>query len=919
MEKTFLEQVVDDVLATGVPLDKMAIILPSRRSITFFYRAMSERMKEPILPPKCLTLDDLIRTILPRSPIDPLTARLELYEAYVEVYPEPEPFEYFDAWSSAILKDFNTIDTYLIEASALYRDLRNLKEVDEEWSFMQEEWGSHQSDYNTFWKGLAPLYEQFHKRLEVTGRMALGHALKEVVQRKEQSILAEMSLIWMVGFNALSPAEIALLDLLHGSGRLRVLWDAAPFYLEDQDNTAGLFIRKWLHRPWHQKVFGPSDEKEVTNITYSAHPHGLAQCKFAGERVLELAQEEEQVAIVLADESLLPAMLQSIPEAIRAVNVTMGLSIQGQKAFQLTEFYMSMMMDAKRNAGLTERWTVHAHSVMRWMESAQETGLLDEEEVERIRKRLIAERWIRLDRIQLDELFPPNISELFYAMADEVEILGRLNRLLGQVKTINALDQGIKESMMDVLLTLEEKVRSYPFIHQLDLLWKFLRSAWLQEKTSFIGEPLEGVQIMGLLETRALDFKKVILVGANEGALPKARRFDTFIPALIRSHYGLPTQKEEDAVFAYYFYRLLQYPSHIHITYGSEKNDNGGGEMSRYLKQLVYGAPQAFGWKTELRAMNTPDHSSPSTLPELIVIRSPEISKAILNFFSSGVSVSRLNEFIRCPLDFYFKKILGLKEKETLEAEVASSELGNLVHNVLEDLFRERIGKGNLVKEDIRSMSKSYGERLTREIKAQGLEVMMQSGESALTKAMAFKMLGNFFERELQRIERDQIEVLGVEEEEEFTLDVEVGDVMVTVRFTAKIDRKDRVGNQVWILDYKTGKVDSRSLKLKSLDPEDLFDPDQSKSLQLLYYTWIFWRAKGIMAKAGIISMLGMETEPTTLSLEGRNVLEEVDLLTFEGRLKEKIIELYMTESFEHNEEHGLYCDYCPVPAERSY
>jgi RecB family exonuclease len=424
---------------------------------------------------------------------------------------------------------------------------------------------------------------------------------------------------------------------------------------------------------------------------------------------------------------------------------------------------------------------------------------------------------------------------------------------------------------------------------------------------------------MGLLETRALDFKKVILVGANEGSLPKARRFDTFIPALIRSHYGLPTQKEEDAVFAYYFYRLLQYPSEVHITFGSEKNETGGGEMSRYLRQMIYGAPQSFGWRAEMKPLSAAVSTDDSGFPELIIQKSPEISKAIEKFMIKGVSVSRLNEFLRCPLDFYFKKLLGLKEKESLEEEVGSNELGDLVHEVLEDLFKERIGKGQLVKQDIQAMAKVHGELLTQKIKSKGLERIMESGESALTKAMAFKMLGNFFQREIVRIDEQRIEVIGIEEVKEYILDLVLGGTSIPVKFTAKIDRHDRVGEEHWILDYKTGKVDPKYLKLKSLEPVELFDPDHSKSLQLLYYTWLYWRATGILAKPGIISMLGMDTEPYTLTLDGRSDLKESDLLSFEELLKEKLVELYELESFQHDEEHGFYCDYCPVPAEKSF
>ena len=914
--KTFLEQVVDEMLSNGIPLTDQALILPSRRAITFFHRALAQRLDKPVMTPQCLTLEDLLHKEQEVGLIDPLKARLILYQAYQEIMEDPEPFELFDSWSSAILKDFNTVDTYLIDAKVLYRDLRSLKEI-EEWSFQDDEEGPEQRSFNHFWMKLGELYEKFHALLEEIGMDSSGHALRNLVALGKP-ILNKKKAVHFAGFNAMSPAETALLDAIHGEGRLTMYWDAAAFYVDDADNPAGMFIRRWQLKPWSQKVLGSWSANQEKKITYSGHPNAISQCRHAGRVLGQFENSGLQTALVLADESLLPSMLESLPDELKAVNVTMGMSIQGHALYQLISHYFMILLDAKRSKELHGAWQIHAKSFQRWSESAVDAGIMNPEEMRSLHAHILGSRIIFIKEDELRAWSNGKVHALLKELESDLHSINRLIDLLQDMPLDHALDQGIRDSVLEIMLSLRETISDFPFVHELEQIWKCLRTSLSQQKISFIGEPLEGVQMMGLLETRALDFKQVILIGVNEGNLPKSKRFDTFLPNDIRRHYKLPTQTEEDAVFAYYFYRLMQHPEQMAITYRSEKDATGGGEMSRYLRQLVLGASKQHGWQAMMVQDAAYTELKQVRGPEVIVQNSPELQTQIQEFFRKGVSVSRLNDYLRCPLDFYFKKLLGLKEKEELEEEVGSSELGDVVHEVLENLYKPYAGQGSLAEVDILKLKKSSREELSKVIVEKGLSAIMESGESALVKEMAKRMLSNFFTKELGRLKKGHLEVKSLEEVLAVEIEIESKAKKLTVRCTAKVDREEVNAQGTMIIYYKTGKVDSTSLKFKEISSEEIFIPSKAKALQLLYYTWIYWKSKKRIAKAGIISMVGKEPEPLSLTI-GNESLKEEDLIAFEALLKNKLVEIYELDSFEHDAEHGTYCHYCPEVVELNY
>jgi RecB family exonuclease len=917
---TFLHRVIDSMLATDVPLEDQVLVLPSRRAITFFKSALTSYFDHPVFLPRLLTMDDLAREISGLGPLDQVSTALELYDSYCEVYNDAEPYEAFESWTGAILRDFNTIDTYLIDAAMVYKDLRLLKEINE-WSFAAEELQGDQVAFNLFWQRLGALYARFNKRLSARGLSYSGAILRraseEVVKKK---VFPSFNRITFAGFNAISPAEVALFDQFHAEDRLYVLWDDAPFYRDNPIDPAGLFLRRWAAKDWSQ-TFG-SNPQEAIELHLAAHPNAISQVTWAGSMLATTSTPFDRIALVLGDEKLLTPLLDRFPKELEHVNITIGISFSETTVFKFIAAFFRMHIAAERVIASGGEWALHYDELRKWTEMATHFGLLQKSFGALLESKIHEERIIFFTAKALDELLAEGQQAHFGLLPlTKADLLAAAVRQLKELKNKDKLITGVAQRMTELFYEVEQIIDQYAFIHRVDSLWKCIKGGLSRERISFVGEPLQGLQVMGLLETRALDFDEVILLGANEGALPKAQRFDSFLPYDLRRYYGLPAQQEEDAVFAYYFYRLFQGAKRLHIAYTSERDELGGGEQSRYLAQLAGGLPQKAGLKVNIQESTYSPLSREVPLPWVEVQKTAAVKQSILEWYTGrGVSFSRLSEYSRCPLDFYYRTVLGMGEQKEVEEELGSSDLGDIVHRVLELAYTPLKGKGILKQGDIRNLGKNYPILLQQVIADKGMEAMTTSGESALVMAVAKHMLKNFFLREEQRIEKEQVQVQALEEDWKMTRDLRIADEMYSIKFIAKIDRIERGEDAEVLIDFKTGRVKTEDVVMKEMTAESLFDAKKSKALQLIYYVWFYWRyTEGKLAKAGIISMVGLEAETHTLLLEGAALPSPEQLLRFEEYLFEHLAEIAGDGVFVHDTEQGFFCNYCIEKAERSW
>jgi len=918
----FLDALAEHVLKQPYELKYQCIVLPSRRSVMLFKQAISKRVDKPIILPHTLTMADLAVRVSGLQRIDPLKAVLELYEAYTDSFPmgERDSFERFQGYATAILHDFNMVDTYLIPVQSLYQDLAYLKSLNEwamqsEWSFSEgAELSEGQQDFNQFWQSLGPLYDAFHDRLHAQNVGYGGMLLKAMTERQEwPKEFRGIQMFLIAGFNVLAPAEVEFMDGLHQEGRLQVAWDYPEAIVNNPDDPASHFMRKWLRKPWNKAtlITDPS-AMTTTEVGIHASPNVVSSVRWVGEEVSRILDEEgraDGIAIILADEGMLGPLLDALPKDLDGVNVTMGIPLKGHSVFQLVEAFMHMQLDALRYWRLSGEFRLSAKSLVDLIHALQAMGA--GEGLVEARRRLGSDGISHLSLASIEELPWPEDFPPFIQSDNGHGLLDSLLNVLTFSNPESMEDSAMVDRVKTLVQGLKRSLKEYDFVQEPEIVWSFLRSTLSREQIPFIGEPLAGLQVLGLMESRALDYKHIFMLGANEDKLPRARNYKTFLPYDLRMAYGLPGLLEEEAGFAYYFYRLLGRSSSVQLIH--ERSDEmGGGEQSRYLTQLISGIPSSFGLDVDVSVSRIPMKNTPLTPSLDAVEANAEVREALLEYFSKRISFSGLSKFFRCPMDFLYGTVFQLQDEEIPEG-MENNDLGDLVHSVLESTYREFIGtRASLLDiEGLTWISKQLPDRMREAIEADYSE-RVRYGIGALTKDVAIEMLERFIQGERSWIDRNgAVMVEKVEVMEYLTIPMDWNGSLLDLRFKAKIDRIDRRGDRIWLIDYKTGRVDEGKLKLKGMDDEKLFHPDFSKGLQLLYYAWFYWRRNGVIPIPAIIALGGADTTPLVLEYQD-GPLDDEALEEFERKLLEQIGGILSAEVFAHDMEQGKYCMLCP-------
>ncbi|NNK79927.1 MAG: hypothetical protein HKO93_00390, partial [Flavobacteriales bacterium] len=457
---SFLKHVADRLLDGSLTMREQMVILPSRRSITYLKHILAKSIDRPIFLPRIVTMDQLASEISGMERLDPVSVGLELYATYSDLYKDAEEFEVFDSWSGAILKDFNTVDTYLIEAADLYTDLRHLKEINE-WSFLEEELGADQQKYNNFWKRLGPLYIRFNERTELTGKTYSGAIMRKASdQMRTKRAFPNMKRILFAGFNALSNVEISILDRFHEEGRLEICWDDSRFFTSQSINPAGHFMRQWKQKEWIQSF--SEDDDSTCEIEIASHPHAISQCMWAGS-LLSDGEGEGDIAIVLADETLLGPLLDQFPSNIDHVNITIGLSFTHSQVYLFLKDYFLLHIRAEKAKNTGQIWQVHHEDLTRWAETSSRFHLIADHIVKSIDKKTKEGRQVFYNEEHLRELLgSEKVSRYGLFNVKMNNLINFSVQLLRDVRSSDRITVGIAERLIEIVTDTSEVISNYP-------------------------------------------------------------------------------------------------------------------------------------------------------------------------------------------------------------------------------------------------------------------------------------------------------------------------------------------------------------------------------------------------------------------------------------------------------------------------
>ncbi|CAN5457715.1 PD-(D/E)XK nuclease family protein [soil metagenome] len=955
--QSFLEKTVDYLHEKyGDDISELCIVLPNRRAGLFLKTHFSKKLKKTFWSPEILATEDFVSLLAELEIADSNTLLFELYETVKQVGKRDiETFDEFSKWGQILLSDLNEIDRYLVDTKQLFGNLKDIKEL-ENWSLNSEETlTDFQKQYLQFWKLLGEYYENFSQRLLSQHQAYQGLAYRIVADKVEERVAKHpWKKIIFAGFNALNKAEEEIIEKLLKADKAQIIWDTDSYYINNVNQEAGKFIRKYHKSGRFSK--GVTDKSkddrniiieetllstEKKSVTVIGAAKNIAQAKVAGSLIDEIKKTDpllQATALVLADENLLFPVLHSLPENLKDINVTMGYPLKNTPVAGYFDLVFGMHENGLKLAQGKSNYSFYHSDVVKLLSHAYTAAALftvSKEYTIRPVLQAIQQRNIVFVSVKM-------LSSIFaeFKCEKEFEVLKTIFKQWEKPSDaidcvhyiIETLKNGIilqqdKDDENKASLELEYLFAFTKIVKRIQVLMeqypesvgdlKTLRSIVNQiVRTStlpFYGEPLMGLQVMGMLETRTLDFENVILLSCNEDILPSGKTVNSFIPFELKRVFGLPTYSDKDSIFSYHFYRLLQRATNIHLLYNTESDALGSGEKSRFLTQLIYELPKVNPNVTVVEQLVSIPIVNTGVENKIEIEKSGYVLEKLKEKSEFGFSPSLLNVYRNCSLQFYFQAIARLKEAAEVEEVIGADTLGNVIHEALDIFYKPFVGKKIQVA-DIKEMKKLVESTTLDLFKVKYSETEVNYGKNLLTLKVALKFINNFLDSEIttiQNAEKNGTSIIIKALEEELESTVSVGSQVIKIR--GKADRIDAIGSTTRIVDYKTGLADNKELKLEDWDTIRT-DAGLAKSFQLLTYAWLYQKMNPAIKEnivSGIITFRELSAGLKMVKVNESTSLNETVLLEFEKQLHQLMAEI-MDSKVKFTQTTELdNCEYC--------
>jgi len=857
----FLQKVAQHLVSQPPDnLHEALVITPSKRAELFLKTELADAISTPAIAPRFMTIEEWVESTTGTTLISGLPLLAELYATHLDLLgEEANSFEEFTKWGQSLLGDFNEVDRYRLDPSQVFANLRDAK-VLERWGLMPEEEPTDlMENYLRFWEHINPLFEGFKKRLFQQNKTYQGSGFRLMSDRldlldqwiKEHNI----SQTYLVGFNALNACEELVFRHLLQGGKAEVLWDFDSYYTDHPHQEAGFFIREYLEG-WpelkSQSLRWISEDWDTApkSICVSGVSGSFAQAQKVSEIISGLppeAIENQKVAVVLADEGLLIPVVDALPESVSSFNITMGLPLTETP---LATFVLQLVsvLEKREKSGNSSFYYL---DLVRLLEQPPLGEYLNHLGIsaKAFIKKIHHKNWVYLSWKDVLKNLPELKGDaLDHLMTEDISIKEWFSsgqaffRNYGKQVSTDKIESESAYKLHSILGQLLLLVETHDFLQSFVQLKPFIKQSLSEDTLDFVGEPLEGLQVLGILETRLLDFDHVIMTSVNEGVLPKGKTSGSVIPLDLKRGFGLPTHKEKDAVYAYHFYRLLQGAKEVHLIYNVAPSEIGTREPSRFILQLQrewgHEPFQDFFIQTEDTYLPAKTHEE-----EYSVSKTPELLERLESIaYAKGFSPSSLTSYINNPLTFYKQRVLSVSEADEVEETIGDNTLGNYLHEVLEDLYTPHLEKGTLLQEDhIKNMFAPGKELLLKAFRKDFSEKSLQEGKNYLIFNVALEMLNTYLKAEQKRISDQSTSghlTCVLELEKEYSCSLTEGEKPVVLK--GLIDRIDSTHGITHILDYKTGTLNENDLKIKSDSLLTELNRSKDKAIQLICYGWMY-------------------------------------------------------------------------------
>ncbi len=859
--RTFLDEVAEKLYTRyGNDISSLTLVFPSLRARLFFSDALSQHIERPIWQPHYISMDDIMCQAASAAVGDKIRLISELYKIYVQHHPS-ETFDKFYFWGEMLLSDFDLIDKYMIDADMLFRNLCDLKELEADLSYLtpemrhvissfwshfaeQESLTEEKRKFLNIWLSLSPIYKSLRERLQELNIAYTGMIYRSAIDNIEAGVsVPDISRHYVfIGFNALSECEKRMLKYLSNNCQCDFFWDYDSYYTSSSEQEAGRFLRenisayKSLDEVTHDNFLATS--KKFNAISCVSN---VIQCKYVNTLLREISPElkfDKQTAIILTDESLLMPLLHSLPEEIsREINVTMGYPLRQTTAYSLIE----RLLELQKNARLTNEKANFYH--------ADVVGILShpyiiesfEAEALGLQNKIIEGRYIRID----EELFKSyNQLSIIFSYSDNynkiskylLDVLNMLAQHIDPQQEEASLKLSYISLIAENIVKLQNSLKDCDIEISTSIYSSLLRRHLQSVRIPFSGEPLRGLQVMGILETRNVDFRNVIILSMNDDNFPgNITGSSSFIPYNLRAAYGIPTPEHHEGVYAYYFYRLIQRAERVDMLYCSHADEKSTGEQSRYIYQLDYESPYP------INRINVGVDVTVAESPDNEIAKCGAVKEALMRFIQGEkpirLSPTAFARYVACPMKFYFASVVRLKSTDELSEEVDSPMFGTILHAAMQELYSKIIGIANPAQE-LQAMLK--GDKVEHAVmkavndeylKIPNASEQHYTGNLMLVKSIITRYIRNGiipFD-----IRKNGFAVELVEKDIEWAFPIGEGRKVV---FGGIADRIDSLDNgALRVVDYKTGKPH------QSMDGViSLFEGDDRSSLGNILQTMIY-------------------------------------------------------------------------------
>ena len=852
-------------------LQNTVIVFPSRRARLFFNHFLSQLVPEPIWAPQYYSISDFIQQLSGLQLADPLTLLFRIFKIFCEKTRSTETFDSLYYYCEVILADFDDIDKYRINAEALYSNLSDLKAIEDYHEYLEDFqleiirnfWNilinSRSSDekekFLSIWDALGPIYSEFGDSLEKEGLAYEGRAYRRAVDRVLSDEEPEFfnDEVVFVGFNALNRSEELLFDKFKARGKTLFFWDHDESYLRSDLHEAGVFLKQYIRRYPHPVDFTPEAHVSATEqkiITVSV-PSAVSQAKVI-KKCLDITGANGngsplKTALVLADESLLLPVVNSIPDELEKINISLGYPVVDTPVYGFIALLTDLHRNKRKSKTKEDHYEFYHRDLFSILDHPFLSKLCNTEEIEVFRQECL-----RKNQVYVNPLTMNLNNEITGLLFKPVETPAQFSRyLIELIETITKKFTEQSENLLfsqwqlevlfsvhKILVRFETLIGESGIDLTFDTALKLLRGILKNVSVPFSGEPLTGLQVMGFLETRTLDFENIIILSMNEGKFPKPGLVPSLIPFTLREAFGLPTISHHDAIFGYYFYRLLHRSRQVVLVYNTKSEGLQKGEPSRFILQLRYERPQPplhLDMGYEIGPQNRKSISINKSGYTMEVLKKYQAIKE-----NTILTPSALNTYLDCSLKFYFRYIAGIEEPDDIQEQIGADIFGRILHKTMSILYQPLLGEKSNTEaiEEIRKNRELLSEAVRQAFAEEYfLKSEVTENDFRGINLIIRRVIEEYVEGILEYDSRSAPFTI-ISTERRYVAMIKLQGAGIEIQLGGYIDRLEEKEGRICIIDYKTGKRHS-----DFSDVESLFERNSKKRngavFQTFLYSWI--------------------------------------------------------------------------------